>query len=824
MTEFDEQKIKVVTKNKKGEKLMNTQERLKILKDLNVRPEFKDRFIELYGIKEPEVCTCRYGDKCTCIGKHPNYFDNWQKHHINSNEEFYEILKERPNANFGIKTGNGLVVIDVDTKDNGFESLEQIKQYMPDTFTVRTGSGGLHFFYSTDREIKNRTRFMDGLDVRGDGGYVVAPASRHKCGNYYLIEKDTKIQPITRELLEIITTDTPKEESEYRHIETTDTFGEGERHDKMVKIAGNFYRQGLSEKVVLEALQSMNETLCNPPLPYKEIKSITKSVAKYKNAERNPDLQTDKKDIREKILKTLLSSKGNKDERNYKASKLFIDDISKYADLIIGNNNNCYLMPQDSNNLIYIHENNIKFKELLNRRYGINPATPIFKYLIQSLVIYCYQHAKKVDVYKFAYYDYKNNILYVICNENEIYKIDTNDIIRCANGTDGVLFSDELAPEPFEYNPDREKIDYIDKYLLSPYNYDDEVLDNKIQKSILKGYFLSCLMPEFLPTKPILTVIGVQGSGKTTLLRSFIQTLFGSKHDVTIMPSKLDDLDIVVSNSYFLVLDNLDTHVKGLNDKLAVYSTGGYVMKRKLYSDGELFQVKVNSFIGISTLYLVFRRNDVMQRLLIVQLNPIRNNGYITDKDFIRTIFNNRNNILSQAIEEIQKVMRIIEKKKYKDYTSSFRMADFAQFFALVLDNPKQAEEYLEYMKKVQINKAMDSDSILPYLAAFISVAKDGFYTANQVYNYIIEILNRTKQDISKARFSKNEFEKQYENVQSFAKRLNNIKYDIKDFIIIETRQARSNLTEYRFKAGEKFNNIEFVSLIDPNVILDKVV
>jgi putative DNA primase/helicase len=90
-----------------------------------------------------------------------------------------------PDANVGILTGavSGLVVIDLDTP----EAKENLKGLVPgfDFTTVprsRTGKGWQLFFKHPGVTIPNRAGVIPGLDVRGDGGYVVAPPSIHPNG------------------------------------------------------------------------------------------------------------------------------------------------------------------------------------------------------------------------------------------------------------------------------------------------------------------------------------------------------------------------------------------------------------------------------------------------------------------------------------------------------------------------------------------------------------------------------------------------------------------------------------------------------------------
>jgi hypothetical protein len=91
-----------------------------------------------------------------------------------------------PYANVGVPTGerSGLLVLDVDPRDGGLESLaalELINGSLPRTAKTRTGGGGVHVFFRSParEEVRNSAgRLGPGLDVRGEGGYVVVPPSR----------------------------------------------------------------------------------------------------------------------------------------------------------------------------------------------------------------------------------------------------------------------------------------------------------------------------------------------------------------------------------------------------------------------------------------------------------------------------------------------------------------------------------------------------------------------------------------------------------------------------------------------------------------------
>jgi hypothetical protein len=100
-----------------------------------------------------------------------------------------------PNANVGVRTGaaSGLVVLDIDPEHDGEASLHRLTDThrpLPDGRVVRTGSGGRHlYFRHPGGLVRNDAgrRLGAGIDIRGDGGYVIAPPSRHRSGGVYTV-------------------------------------------------------------------------------------------------------------------------------------------------------------------------------------------------------------------------------------------------------------------------------------------------------------------------------------------------------------------------------------------------------------------------------------------------------------------------------------------------------------------------------------------------------------------------------------------------------------------------------------------------------------
>ncbi|WP_405525239.1 DUF3987 domain-containing protein [Streptomyces canus] len=127
-------------------------------------------------------------------GKHPVH-SAWQEKATTDLPTIETWWRSRPQANVGIATGreSGIFVLDVDPDNGGFEALAKLEaEYgtLPATWYVETGSGGGHWYFNyPDFEITNASKALralgiHGIDIRGDGGQVVAPPSVSGKGPY----------------------------------------------------------------------------------------------------------------------------------------------------------------------------------------------------------------------------------------------------------------------------------------------------------------------------------------------------------------------------------------------------------------------------------------------------------------------------------------------------------------------------------------------------------------------------------------------------------------------------------------------------------------
>ncbi len=144
----------------------------------------------------PTADGCSCGQDCGHNGKHP-LIRNWKKRATTNAQTIRAWWQRWPNANVGIATGeaSGLLVLDIDGTA-GAASIEQAGG-CPDTIRARTGNGMHCYFTHPAGQLPNAVRFAPGLDVRAEGGMIVAPPSLHASGRRYswLSDPDAPLAP-----------------------------------------------------------------------------------------------------------------------------------------------------------------------------------------------------------------------------------------------------------------------------------------------------------------------------------------------------------------------------------------------------------------------------------------------------------------------------------------------------------------------------------------------------------------------------------------------------------------------------------------------------
>jgi hypothetical protein len=198
-----------------------------------------------------------------------------------------------PDAGIAIVTGqvSNLVVLDIDPGHGGEVSVKALEAKfgpLPATLTVRTGGGGRHFYFTApadSRPIPNRVGLSKGIDVRGDGGLVVAPPSVHPSGRRYRWVEGGPYARATPApppiwLIGLIRHAGPRHGHSLAYWRELVARGveQGERNSTIASFAGHLFWHGVDPQIVEELLLCWNRVRAHPPLDDEEVARTVESI------------------------------------------------------------------------------------------------------------------------------------------------------------------------------------------------------------------------------------------------------------------------------------------------------------------------------------------------------------------------------------------------------------------------------------------------------------------------------------------------------------------------------------------------------------------
>jgi hypothetical protein len=196
-----------------------------------------------------------------------------------------------PDANLGLATGRGLVVIDIDAGAVWPDDAERqsIKQLQPPL--AKTPRRGWHIFFrvpSGHSWRNSASRLAAHVDVRAEGGYVLVAPSRTEHGEYKWLRPLKPVselpEPPTWLIAELDRLSRPGEVGNrdmLRAGNTSQVLYEGQRNCGLASIAGALRRRGLTQTEIEAALLAANRERCIPPLAEAEVLRIARSIARY---------------------------------------------------------------------------------------------------------------------------------------------------------------------------------------------------------------------------------------------------------------------------------------------------------------------------------------------------------------------------------------------------------------------------------------------------------------------------------------------------------------------------------------------------------------
>lgn len=216
---------------------------------------------------------------CDTPGKHPA-LSKWQTRATTDEAQIREWWSLWPAYNVGIATGrdSDLLALDAD----GMAGLAEVsKRGVPPSPMVQTGraGGGMHHYFSCpqDFDARNFAGKVPGLDARANGGYVLAPDSKHVSGETYtwVVKPDGPLPEPPQWLIDLLKQDRTKQGPVGSKIP------KGLRDATLFSMARAMSRKGFDEESILDALRIENRKKCDVPLPDADLIRIAASAVRY---------------------------------------------------------------------------------------------------------------------------------------------------------------------------------------------------------------------------------------------------------------------------------------------------------------------------------------------------------------------------------------------------------------------------------------------------------------------------------------------------------------------------------------------------------------
>jgi hypothetical protein len=216
--------------------------------------------------------------------------------------EVCEWFERWPDANLGVVTGrvSGIAVLDCDPRHSGEASLRALEcahGRLPRTVESVTGGGGRHLYFTLpEAPLRNRVGLAQGLDLRAEGGLVVAPPSRHPSGTSYAWKAGrapgrVPVAPLPTWLVEIARADASRRGHPLAYWRELIVAGveQGARNNTIASLAGHLLWHGVDPDVALELLLCWNRVRCRPPLPEDEVTRTVESITRTHAAHDSPE-------------------------------------------------------------------------------------------------------------------------------------------------------------------------------------------------------------------------------------------------------------------------------------------------------------------------------------------------------------------------------------------------------------------------------------------------------------------------------------------------------------------------------------------------------
>lgn len=650
-----------------------------------------------------------------------------------------------PAANVAIATGGGLLVLDLDG-EAGQASANG--RHLPVTPCARTGGGGVHYLYRDPHQHRNAAGLLPGVDVRGEGGYIIAPPGIHPSGAPYtwaegLSPEEIDLAACPDWLAELLTpprADTTPTTAPAPPASATSAYGKaaldaeaiavadtalGERNDRLNKAAfavGQLVAGGEITKADAEAVLLNAATACGLERAeaQKTIRSgMTSGAADPRSA---PEKAGDDDEPQAEVL--------------YRLAKADADLFRDYSDerfvtLPVGKHLETYpLLERGGGGL----------RDWLARRFreerGRTPNATALQTALVGLVAEAGIAPVRQVALRAAATNHGNTLWLDLADEQRrAVKIAADGWSLTTDLPAALRFRRPAGLRALsEPSRDGGGFDRL-RALLGNVAEEDFIL--------VVAWMVAALRPA-VPC-PVLVLVGEQGSAKSTtakILRYLLDPIGEDGAGMTRPPKDDRDLFAVVNSLHVLAIDNVSSLDSDVSDSLSAIATGAGLQQRRLYTDSDMtacYAMRPLLLNGIGAgASDIASRPDLLDRTLTALCKPMRDERR-AEKDLWPEVREAAPAILGELCTAMATALQRLPKVHLPVLP---RMADFAEWIVAAEPSlPWPAGTFMDvYAENRQdaVEQLLDADPVAIHLR---SLAADGFVgTTTQILDGIEEL------------------------------------------------------------------------------------
>lgn len=547
-------------------------------------------------------------------------------------------------CNVGIVTGkiSGIIVVDLDTpdaiqfaKDNGF---------FYGTPRVKT-SKGYHLYFEYKDGIHNSQNHLPGIDIRGDGGFVVAPPSVHESGHVYCWVKDhSPMNMPFAEYPEILTAQSDDEDWSVDQL--LNGVAEGERNNSLTRLTGHWLAKGLDLDKCFEAAEEWNQKN-RPPLPEKEVEVTVKSI--FDKDQESGGKQC-KLSLIDQVIELLTGSE----------IIFFTDELGEaYVRIFTGT----YFetLPLSSKRFrLFISETSYKQLSKILKESAVKEVLTVLKGKASfdgPTIPLAYRVARQgVEIW-----------IDLGDNTGSAIRISANGWTIVPSKDVPILFRRYTHMKPLPVPAQKGDINAL-RELIPVKNEDIWIL--------LRVWLVTAFIPDI--PRPALVIHGLQGAGKS--IAGMLLRLLIDPSEMPLLPisRNSDDFTMQLNRNYALVFDNLRYLKPERSDTICRAITGAAASKRQLYTNDDEIIYRFIRLIILNGISNPVNAPDLLDRSILIELSRIKKEDRMTEQELMAKFEEIRPEVLGAICDALSETLGMMD--EYDGVIEELpRMADWAQ-------------------------------------------------------------------------------------------------------------------------------------------------